>query len=787
MSIRQNQTSIDRQNNIDWLAALFFILVITVASGLGYSTKISFDQLEDQLISSVVRRSPVLNAINQSVNNLKSITEAEFIQTTTINLVRTRQQLNQLISILSTKSHSSHSQLESLARQDLTNAILEILNFLQTAGLDESSLTTHVNRLVENAEFEFRERILSTHRVADGVTTEHLKRNLFQIILVATIFLLGVVVLFLRRRSAESRVSAMKHRMVDSIETIGEGFVLFDVHDNLVLCNSRFRRLFNLDVRTMLYNMSYREVAISLIQSDTYSVSGYYYQERLNKFLQWHREPVGFFELEHSSGLVFRISEHRVPNGDTVGIFHDVTQLVEAHKHVEQLARHDHITGLYSRAYFEELTQNYLQSANQRGIYAALIFIDLDRFKIINDSFGHPSGDSVLKHVSNKLKEYASPKNIFARYGGDEFALLVNELPAGDTAMRICRSLAENILRTVSGSVSIGAAEAYITASIGISIYPTHGTSLKSLIHAADTAAYYAKSLGGGNVQQYNKEMQLTAYRKVELERNLRMALSREEIFIEFQPLVDLHSGKIIGLEALVRWNSKALGSISPSEFIPLSEETGLIFSIGNWILREVCRHIAEWKRQGFDLVPVSINLSARQFRDKNLFSRIHSTLSDFNLMPESINIEITETTILENIENAVETVNRLTDIGVKLSIDDFGTDYSSMSSIKRFDVDTIKIDQSFIHDMESDSSSLEIVSAMINMAHNMNMKVVAEGVENEVQLKLLESRRCDYVQGFYFSRAITAQLVPNLLRDNDSQPANQLDRFSHVQNAQEQ
>jgi EAL domain-containing protein (putative c-di-GMP-specific phosphodiesterase class I) len=265
--------------------------------------------------------------------------------------------------------------------------------------------------------------------------------------------------------------------------------------------------------------------------------------------------------------------------------------------------------------------------------------------------------------------------------------------------------------------------------------------------------------------------MQLAAHRRVELERHLRMALNLNEMYVEFQPQIDLASGKISGLEALARWNCRALQNVSPAEFIPLAEETGLIFPISNWILREVCRHIVSWKAQGVPVLPVSINLSARQFRDKNLKLRISGTLAEFHLDPETITVEVTETTVLENIETATETLEWLTSLGIRLAIDDFGTDYSSMSAIKRFPVNIIKIDHSFIRDMETDAGSLQIINAIISMAKNLNIKVVAEGVENKNQLQLLMERGCDEVQGFLFSKAVPASDVAAMIRNNHANP----------------
>jgi len=757
-------------------SVLFWISIIATAV-LAWATVHSLLRIKNDLALDILNESSSLIQVVQGASQLvrafeRSTTTAGLHDDESLLQV-VNQSINRIQRLEQTDENRSIGAANRLRNRWLTE--LEgvqtlVAGTLQSGESIDQGMREQIHQRLRKNYIESQEQVVGFNQQAGHALRQQASvisafRVYLILFLVAFgIFAVGVFILLLRRRSTESRLSMMRQRLVDSIEILSEGFVLFDRSDNLILCNSRYRHLFPKDMQPELYLMPYKGVAISLIQSDTHSVTAFYFRERLDAFLNWHQNPVGVFELEHASGKVFQISEYKTPNGDTVGLFHDVTQLVEAHKHMERLVRQDHVTNLLSRAYFEQLVEDKLGATARSQGCAALIFIDLDRFKIINDSFGHPSGDTVLKHVAEKLKLFESGKNFVARFGGDEFALLASDLPVDGSATAVLRALAENILRAVSGSISIGSAEAYITASIGISMFPNHGSSLKLLTQAADTAAYHAKALGGNNVQLFSSEMEFATYRKVELERHLRMALSRKELFLEFQPQLDLATGRVCGLEALARWHCGELGVIPPGEFIPLAEETGLIFSIGNWIMREACAHIANWQLEGYDPLPVAINLSARQFRDKNLFLRINSTLADFNLNTDAITVEITETTVLENIDNAVDTVNRLTEIGVKLAIDDFGTDYSSMSAIKRFQVNTIKIDYSFIRDIERDIDSLEIVSAIISMAHNMGMTVVAEGVENEHQLQLLSAKGCDIVQGFYFSKPISADAVREMM-----------------------
>lgn len=754
---------------------------VTVTALLVYLANRSLSQLENELPPAVLQQSSDISVLLLRSSELSGAFRRAAMDPSRMDRDELLEQLDDLMERLQILRRQSDftvligaSAVHSVLYPAVSDARLWLMEGIPGLDHDDQRTLSIASQRLTSSYLRAGELAHQVRENALELTTRQSRllgefRSTMILYLVALcVFSTAVVVLVLRRNTTESRLATMRQRLVDSIETISEGFVLFDREDRLLLCNTRFRQLFPPEFQDHLYMMPYQEIAHSLILSDNYSVSGFFFRERLEAFLSWHRNPQGFFEVEHASGLVFQINEYLTPNGDTVGIYHDVTQLAAAQRRMEQLARHDHITGLYTRAYFEELVKRALDSARINGRDAALIFIDLDRFKIINDSFGHPSGDKVLNHIAQKLNGFSSTRNLFARYGGDEFALFVGDLDSAGNSASHCLALAENILREVSGNVNIGPAEVFITASIGIAIFPRHGVALKTLVLGADTAAYYAKSLGGNNVQLFSDDLQLVAHRKVEVERFMRLALNRSEFHMEFQPQIDLASGRLSGLEALARWECPNLGTISPLEFIPLAEETGLIFPLGNWILRQVCSHVNEWQQAGLPLVPISINLSARQFRDKNLYARINSVLTDFSISPESVVIEITETTALENIENAVDTLNRLNGIGVRLAIDDFGTDYSSMAAIRRFPVNIIKIDYSFVQDMERDADSLEIVTALINMAHNMGIRVVAEGVENERQLMLLRSRRCDAVQGFYFSKALHARDIPGLLLNNN-------------------
>ena len=776
---------------LTFFAWVMLYSAIAGTAALVWTAHLSLSRLENELPLDVLRQSSDISALMLRTAGIVAAVERAANSPETASRESLEAPLETLIANLTAIRHDSDFTIPigaSAVHAVLYPAALDVSLWLRNGVPGLTADDTRVLALAaERLDRSYRRAGKLAEQVRDNALRlatrqsellDDFRASMVLYLVALCAFAAAVVVLVLRRGAAEGRLSTMRQRLVDSIETVSEGFVLFDHDDRLLLCNSRYRQLFPPELQDHLYKMPYREIAHALILNDNHTVSGYLFRERFENFMRWHARPEGFFEIDHASGLVFQVNEYTTPNGDTVGIFHDVTELTEARRHMEHLARHDRITGLLTRAYFEDVVRRSLDDAGARQRAAALIFIDLDRFKIINDSFGHPSGDKVLRHIADKLKTFASTRNLFARYGGDEFALFVGDLENAANASRDCLALAENILREVSGSVSIGSAEVFITASIGVAMYPAHGSALKTLVVGADTAAYHAKSLGGNKVKLFSDELQLVAHRKVEIERHMRLALSRGEFFVEFQPKIDLATGAICGLEALARWNCRVLGPVPPLEFIPLAEETGLIFPLGNLLLRRVCRHLGDWRRQGLPTVPVSVNLSARQFRDKTLFSKVSATLEEFGIPAEDIIVEVTETTALENIDDAIVTLNRLNGIGVRLAIDDFGTDYSSISAIRRFPVNVIKIDYTFVKDIERDADSLEIVTAIINMAHNMGIRVIAEGVENERQLALLRARRCDAVQGFYFSRALPADDIPDTLRENAQRPADNLARL---------
>jgi diguanylate cyclase (GGDEF)-like protein len=397
------------------------------------------------------------------------------------------------------------------------------------------------------------------------------------------------------------------------------------------------------------------------------------------------------------------------------------------------------------------------------GHQVAVFFIDLDNFKVINDSLGHDVGDELLKIAADRLIACVRAGNTVARQGGDEFVIMVSERDVADVADRI----AATIQKAISQPFRINEHELVITCSIGVSISPRDGEEVQTLIKNADMAMFQAKEQGRNRIRFYTGEMNARSLSRMTMEKHLRRALERNELFLCYQPKVSLRSGQITGMEALVRWQSPELGLISPASFIPLAEETGLIEPIGEWVLETACRQNRNWQDAGLPAVPVAVNLSACQFRQKNLVRVVERILRESGLEPRYLELEITESLVMQNLDRVTTILNELKALGTTLSMDDFGTGYSSLSYLKRFPFNKLKIDQSFVRDITSEPDSATIAKTIIAMAHNLRLKVIAEGVETVGQLNYLRLHNCDEIQGYLFSKPVVADDCCNILREN--------------------
>lgn len=453
----------------------------------------------------------------------------------------------------------------------------------------------------------------------------------------------------------------------------------------------------------------------------------------------------------------------------------DITERQQAEEKIQFLAYYDGLTNLPNRLLFKEHLNQALAYSERHERLMAVMFVDVDRFKQINDTFGHSLGDLLLKGIAERLTyclrrsdcvsrlQLRETEASIGRFGGDEFTILIPDIPNE----RAVAKIAKRLLETVSEQFVLDKQEIIVTSSIGISIYPHDGTNAESLLKHADVAMYAAKEKGRGGYNFFNESMNKRSFDKLTLENHLRKAINRNEFTIYYQPKVEIETRKLIGAEALLRWNHPTKGLIAPAQFIPVAEETGLIKPMGLWGFHAVCKQSMEWQKIGLPPVPIAVNLSAVQFQQSDLTDKIIQILMDTGMNPKLIEVEITESTIMQNEEDAGKVLMRLKELGISISIDDFGTGYSSLCYLKRFTLDSLKIDRSFIKHLNTDPEDRAITTAIISLARHLGMKVIAEGVEEQEHLKFLTELGCDQAQGYFFSPPLPADEFLEYLSKN--------------------
>ncbi len=435
-------------------------------------------------------------------------------------------------------------------------------------------------------------------------------------------------------------------------------------------------------------------------------------------------------------------------------------QRKQAEEAAQHLAYHDALTGLPNRTLFEDRLTVALAQAHRKEQSVAVMFLDLDRFKIVNDTVGHTFGDQLLQNVAERLNGLLREGDTVARMGGDEFTVLLPEVTQAGDAVEI----AERILETLRQPWRINNREFHVTTSIGIAIYPSDGEDAESLIRNADTAMYRAKEQGRDKFELFTAAMNASMVERLALENSLRRGLERDEFVVHYQPQVNIRSGRIVGNEALVRWQHPERGLVSPMEFIPVAEETGLIVPLGAWVLQTACAQNAAWQQAGHAPMPVAVNLSARQFQQRDLLDTVTQALEESGMDPQYLILEITEGVAMHDAESTATTLRALREMGIQIAIDDFGTGHSSLSYLKRFPVSALKIDRSFVRDLTIDPEDAAITAAIIAMAKSLKLKVIAEGVESEEQLAFLKEHGCDEMQGFLFSKPVPAPALEKML-----------------------
>lgn len=439
------------------------------------------------------------------------------------------------------------------------------------------------------------------------------------------------------------------------------------------------------------------------------------------------------------------------------GVISDITERKRAEARVHYLAHYDALTGLPNRSLYRDRLDQALGKARREGGRLAVMFVDLDNFKDFNDSLGHDAGDELLREIGRRLQGCIRPQDTVSRQAGDEFVVLIPDLPDANAATAI----AHKFLQVFRESVTVAGRELNVTGSIGIALYPENASSAEELIRNADAAMYSAKEQGRNNFQFFARDMTTGALEKLALEASLRRAVERDEFELHYQPQVEVNTGKVIGFEALIRWQHPERGLLLPGAFIPVAEQSSLIVDIGEWVLKAACRQLRAWLDEGEAVVPVSINLSAVQFGRGDIVGQVADTLDAYGLPPDLLEVELTESAIMRDPYVTSHTLRRLKEVGVKIAVDDFGVGYSSLSYLKRFNVDRLKIDRSFISDLHNNPDDEAITTAIIEMAHALNLEVVAEGVETEQQLEMIRLLGCELAQGFWFGRPMPVERIP--------------------------
>lgn len=443
-------------------------------------------------------------------------------------------------------------------------------------------------------------------------------------------------------------------------------------------------------------------------------------------------------------------------------ILNDVTQRRDMENQLLLQATYDSLTNLPNRVLLIDRVEQAILQARKNKTILAFLFLDLDRFKMTNDTLGHSMGDKLLQAISNRLLIVTEDFDTVARLGGDEFVILLTDI--GN--MLEAETIAQNILKAIEKPIQIDQHSLKITGSLGISFYPRDGDDYESLMKSADLSMYHAKDNGRNNYRIYEREMNRRVISHMQLDNALRDALKNDELFLVYQPLIDLKQSRVVGFEALMRWHSKILGLVSPADFIPIAEENGMILAMGEWAMKQACTQVREWHTAGFKNLSIAVNLSGMQFRQKNLPDVVLRVLKSTGLQSRFLELELTESLLIEDIDHVVDTMYVLKDMGTKLVIDDFGTGYSSLSYLKQFPVDKLKIDRSFIAEMASNENDAAIAKAIINLGHSLNLQVLVEGVENEFQRDFIISHGCDYAQGYFYKAPDTPENILEFLKN---------------------
>ena len=563
-------------------------------------------------------------------------------------------------------------------------------------------------------------------------------------------------------------LQASRDRLIKPTEAISEGFALWNAEDQLVLCNRQFREIFETIEPAIEIGMTHDR--LNALIDEHLAVrkeEGGEREDDRDSADDGQPEVLRAREIELNTGRWISLCEFRTPDGDLIGVYTDISTRKATEETIRYQATHDALTGLPNRALFGQQLDEALAAARDGSRQLAVAFFDLDRFKLVNDGLGHKIGDDLLIAVAERLESSIGEQDVVARMGGDEFILILNDLARAEDV----RPRATRILEAMRPIFQIGGQELHVTASMGVSLFPDDGRSADQLLKAADVALYRAKAAGRDRWQLVNAALDSAAFQQIVLEAQLRRAIEQAQFTMVYQPQINLRSGQVVGVEALVRWRHPEWGLVPPEQFIPLAEETGLIHDLGLWILETACRQHAHWRADGLDNLRLAVNISPYQLQRNGIERDIRAILKKTGMRLDQLELELTETALMQEGETT-RLLQRLAALGISVALDDFGTGYSSLSYLRRFPIDRIKIDRSFVCDISGSQSDGALSRAVIMLAHGLNVGVIAEGVETAAQLSLLRHFGCDEAQGFLLGEPVSGDELPTLIEERNHPPA---------------
>lgn len=553
--------------------------------------------------------------------------------------------------------------------------------------------------------------------------------------------------------ATERDLSESEAQLTDALENISEGFALWSADDRLVLCNNRYRNLYPDLTDMTVPGTDFTDFIRAGYEREIFPRDGADLETAIAQRLERHRESKEAFEHELGDGRWVRVSKRQTKSGMTVSILTDITHLVEADKKIRQMALEDPLTGLPNRAHFQTQLKSALASADRSDSKVGVMLLDLDHFKKVNDTLGHAVGDELLKQVADRVKKCVRQTDLVARLGGDEFAVITVNAQLFGGVHRVGNA----IIKAIAEPFVVDGKTIHTGTSVGATVYPDDPGESGELLRNADVALYQAKDGGRGSCRLFDEQLDSAMQARTAVEVDLRAAVPEDQLFLVYQPQIDLKTDEIVGAEALVRWQHPDRGLVGPAEFIEIAEATGQIVEINRWVIRHACEQLVQWIDEDVPLPRLSLNISPVLFRRDDFFDDLSRVLEETGLDPQRLEIEVTESVAMAAGDDAERVLFRLRAIGVQLAIDDFGTGYSSLNRLKHFPLDRLKIDQSFVRNITNDDDDTAISRAITEMGHALDMRIVAEGVETAEQAEILSALGCDEAQGYHYSKPITA------------------------------